>query len=135
MSLLTKFLGATAALALTAGAALADPAIIYHLGGKFDKSFNDAAFHGAEKWAKETGGKFREVEIQSEAQREQVLRRLAESGANPQGLWDDDEDWRGAERVIDDVGERFGRDLVRPASLLRPTAELGPSKRRPRLDD
>ncbi len=83
MSLMTKFLGATAALALTAGAALADPAIIYDLGGKFDKSFNEAAFHGAQKWAKETGGKFREVEIQSEAQREQVLRRLAESGANP----------------------------------------------------
>jgi DNA polymerase-4 len=63
------------------------------------------------------------------------MEQLAESGANPQGLWDDDEDWRGAERVIDDVGERFGRDLVRPASLLRPTAELGPSKRRPHLDD
>ena len=83
MSLMTKFLGAAATLALTAGAALADPAIIYDLGGKYDKSFNEAAFHGAEKWAKETGGKFKEVEMQSEAQREQALRRLAESGANP----------------------------------------------------
>ena len=83
MSLMTQFLGAAATLALTAGAALADPAIIYDLGGKYDKSFNEAAFHGAEKWAKETGGKFKEVEMQSEAQREQALRRLAESGANP----------------------------------------------------
>ena len=40
MKIIQKFLGATAALALTAGAALADPALIYDLGGKFDKSFN-----------------------------------------------------------------------------------------------
>ncbi|HAQ46411.1 MAG TPA: BMP family ABC transporter substrate-binding protein, partial [Rhodobacter sp.] len=33
--------GAVAALALTCGAAAADPAIIYDLGGKFDKSFNE----------------------------------------------------------------------------------------------
>ncbi|MBI1218375.1 MAG: BMP family ABC transporter substrate-binding protein [Rhodobacteraceae bacterium] len=83
MSLMTKFLGAAATLALTAGAALADPAIIYDLGGKYDKSFNEAAFHGAERWAKDTGGKFKEIEMQSEAQREQALRRLAEAGANP----------------------------------------------------
>jgi DNA polymerase-4 len=59
------------------------------------------------------------------------LEQLAEAGSNPRGLWDDDEDWRDAERVIDDVGERFGPDVVRPASLLRPAAETGPSKRRP----
>ena len=75
--------GAVAALALTCGAAAADPAIIYDLGGKFDKSFNEAAFAGATKWATETGGTFKELEMQSEAQREQALRRLAESGANP----------------------------------------------------
>ena len=39
MTLMKKFLGASV-LALSAGAALADPAIIYDLGGKFDKSFN-----------------------------------------------------------------------------------------------
>lgn len=43
MTLMQKFLGATAALALSAGAVLADPAIIYDLGGKFDKSFNQEA--------------------------------------------------------------------------------------------
>ena len=48
MKIIQKFLGATAALALTAGAALADPALIYDLGGKFDKSFNEAAHNGAE---------------------------------------------------------------------------------------
>ncbi|KAB2886688.1 MAG: BMP family ABC transporter substrate-binding protein [Albidovulum sp.] len=83
MTLQRKFLGAAAVLALTSGAALADPAIIYDLGGKFDKSFNEAAYNGAEKWKAETGGTYKELEMQSEAQREQALRRLAEAGANP----------------------------------------------------
>lgn len=83
MTLMQKFLGASAALALSAGAALADPALIFDLGGKFDKSFNEAAFNGAQRWADKTGGSFLEIELQSEAQREQALRRFAESGANP----------------------------------------------------
>ncbi|MBO9478648.1 BMP family ABC transporter substrate-binding protein [Shimia sp. R11_0] len=83
MSLMHKFLGAAAAAALSAGAALAEPALIFDLGGKFDKSFNEAAFSGATRWAEETGGSFREIELQSEAQREQALRRFAEAGANP----------------------------------------------------
>ena len=83
MTLMKHLLGASALLALSAGAALADPAIIYDLGGKNDKSFNQAAFAGAEKWAKETGGTYKELEMQNEAQREQALRQLAEAGANP----------------------------------------------------
>ncbi|WP_457647020.1 BMP family lipoprotein [Profundibacter sp.] len=83
MTLMQKFLGAAATLALSAGAALADPAIIFDLGGKFDKSFNEAAFTGAKRWAEETGGNFREIELTSEAQREQALRRFAEAGYNP----------------------------------------------------
>jgi len=82
MTFMKSLMGATA-IALAAGAALAEPAIIYDLGGKFDKSFNEAAFNGAERWAKETGGTYKELEMQSEAQREQALRRLAEAGANP----------------------------------------------------
>jgi basic membrane protein A len=78
-----QFLGAAATLALTAGVAAAEPAIIFDLGGKFDKSFNEAAFNGAERWAKETGGTYKELEMQDEAQREQALRRLAEAGSNP----------------------------------------------------
>ncbi len=83
MTLMKHLLGASALLALSAGAALADPAIIYDLGGKNDKSFNEAAFNGAERWAKETGGTYKELEMQNEAQREQALRQLAEAGANP----------------------------------------------------
>ncbi|WP_146586415.1 BMP family lipoprotein [Puniceibacterium confluentis] len=83
MTLMQKFLGAAATLALTAGAAHADPALIYDLGGKFDKSFNEAAFNGATKWAEESGGTFKDIELQSEAQREQALRRFAEAGFNP----------------------------------------------------
>ena len=83
MTLMKSLMGAAAGLALTAGAALAEPALIFDLGGKFDKSFNEAAFGGAQRWAEETGESFREIELQSEAQREQALRRFAESGSNP----------------------------------------------------
>ena len=61
----------------------AEPAIVFDIGGKFDKSFNESAWTGAEQWKSETGGSYREIEIQSEAQREQALRRLAEGGSNP----------------------------------------------------
>ncbi len=83
MTLMKHLLGAAATLALTSGVVMAEPAIIFDLGGKFDKSFNEAAFNGAERWAKETGGTYKELEMQSEAQREQALRRLAEAGSNP----------------------------------------------------
>ena len=83
MTLMRTLLGAAAAAALSAGAALAEPALIYDLGGKFDKSFNEAAYNGAVRWSEETGGEFRDIELQSEAQREQALRRFAEAGFNP----------------------------------------------------
>ncbi len=83
MTFIQKLTSGAAALALTAGAALADPALIFDLGGKFDKSFNESAYNGAQRWAEETGGSYNEVELQSEAQREQALRRFAEAGSNP----------------------------------------------------
>ncbi|OUS22478.1 BMP family ABC transporter substrate-binding protein [Litorivita pollutaquae] len=83
MTFMKSLLSAAAATALCAGAALAEPALIFDLGGKFDKSFNEAAFTGAERWVEETGGSFREIELKSEAQREQALRRFAENGNNP----------------------------------------------------
>ena len=83
MSLIKSLLAGSALTALTAGVAFAEPALIFDLGGKFDKSFNEAAFQGAQRWVEETGGTYRELEMQSEAQREQALRRLAEVGANP----------------------------------------------------
>ena len=80
---LMKSLLTGACLSVLPLAALADPALIFDLGGKFDKSFNEAAYVGAERWKAETGGTYKELEMQSEAQREQALRRLAETGANP----------------------------------------------------
>ena len=84
MTLMQKFLGACAALALSAGAAAAEgPALIYDLGGKFDKSFNEAAYNGAQRWAEETGQSYRELEVTAEPQRVQYATRLAEAGFNP----------------------------------------------------
>lgn len=83
MTLMKTLMAGSALAALAAGSALAEPALIFDLGGKFDKSFNEAAYRGAERWAEETGGSYKELEMQSEAQREQALRRLAETGANP----------------------------------------------------
>jgi basic membrane protein A len=86
MKITTKLMGAAAALALTAGAGLAQdaqPGLIIDLGGKFDKSFNESAFNGAQRWAEETGAEYMETELANEAQREQTMRRMAERGANP----------------------------------------------------
>ncbi|MDV3251930.1 BMP family ABC transporter substrate-binding protein [Devosia sp. BK] len=83
-STLTKALsGGLALSAILTGVALADPAVIYDLGGKFDKSFNEAAYNGAEAWKAATGGSFLDLELQNDAQREQALRRFAGQGANP----------------------------------------------------
>ena len=64
MNIVTKMLSAGVGLTMSAGIALAEPAIIFDLGGKFDKSFNESAFTGAQRWADETGGSFREIELQ-----------------------------------------------------------------------
>jgi basic membrane protein A len=66
-----------------ASLAHAQPAIVYDMGGKFDKSFNEAAYNGAERWKKESGKNYLDFEIANEAQREQAMRRMAERGANP----------------------------------------------------
>jgi len=83
-----KFGLALAGLAFAATGALAQetavkPAIVYHLGGKFDKSFNEGVYLGAERFKKETGIDFRDFEPQSDAQLEQALRRFAREGFNP----------------------------------------------------
>ena len=74
---------ALAALALAGASAFAEPAVIYDMGGKFDKSFNQAGFDGAERWKKATGKPYLEFEISNPTQREQAGRRMAERGANP----------------------------------------------------
>ena len=83
MSFIQKCLGSVTALAVMAGAAMAEPALMYDLGGKFDKSFNEAAYNGAKRWAEETGQSYREIEVTAEAQRVQFATRLAEGGFNP----------------------------------------------------
>ena len=67
---------------LAAGVA-AQPAVIYELGGKADRSFNQAAFEGAERWRLATGGRYLEFEVAQSAQREQAARRFAQRGAAP----------------------------------------------------
>jgi basic membrane protein A len=57
------------------------PAVVFDMGGKFDKSFNEAAYNGAERFKKETGIPYREFEVTGEAQREQALRNMARRGS------------------------------------------------------
>jgi basic membrane protein A len=60
-----------------------DPALVYDLGGKFDRSYNEAAFEGAGRWADATGRSVREFELVTEALREAAIRRFAAADANP----------------------------------------------------
>ena len=78
-------LGITAAAFSVVSAYAADlkPAVIYDLGGKNDKSFNESAYTGAERFKAETGIDYKDFEIQNDAQREQSARRFARDGHNP----------------------------------------------------
>ncbi|WP_136616879.1 MULTISPECIES: BMP family lipoprotein [Mesorhizobium] len=79
------FCAAILALELTSSSLASDikPALLYDLGGKFDRSFNENAFNGAEKFKKERGVPFLEFEPNNDAQREQALRTFAQRGADP----------------------------------------------------
>jgi basic membrane protein A and related proteins len=57
------------------------PAIVYDFGGKFDRSFNQSASMGVERFKKDTGVAVREFEIQTASQREQIMRQFARRGA------------------------------------------------------
>ena len=83
-------LGAAALAALlsmpVAGPVWADdiqPAVVFDMGGKFDKSFNEGVYNGVEKFKKETGIPYVDFEITNETQYEQAHRRFAERGQNP----------------------------------------------------
>jgi basic membrane protein A and related proteins len=83
---ISKLSSIVAAALLTSTAVYAadiKPAVVYDLGGKFDKSFNEGVFNGATKFTKDTGVAFRDLEIQNDAQREQVLRKFAKDGYSP----------------------------------------------------
>jgi basic membrane protein A len=69
---------------LTAGAAQAQtfvPGVVFDMGGKFDKSFNESAYNGAERFKRETGTEYREFEVTQEAQREQAMQNMIRRGA------------------------------------------------------
>ena len=59
------------------------PAIVYSMGGKFDKSFNEGVLDGARAFTKQTGIKVRDFEPQQETQQEQALRNFARRGDSP----------------------------------------------------
>src|SRR5271167_72505 len=59
----------------------ASPGIVYAQGAKFDKSFNEAAYTGAERFKAETGIAYHEVEITNDSQRVQALSTLIRRGA------------------------------------------------------
>jgi len=84
--MIRKLLAAVAMTALTAGVSLAGevkPAVVYDIGGKYDKGFNESAYWGAEKFKKDTGTAYQEFEIQNDSQREQAMRKFAERGFSP----------------------------------------------------
>lgn len=70
-------------LAVFSGSAAAAPAVIFDMGGKFDKSFNQGAYEGAERYKGESGDTYREFEVTNPAQREQAIRKMAQRKADP----------------------------------------------------
>ena len=77
-------LAALALLGLAGAAAGQDftPGVVFDVGGKFDKSFNEAAYTGAERFKAETGIAYREFEITNESQREQAFANMARRGVS-----------------------------------------------------
>lgn len=82
-SLLGMAAGVSFSLATASDAKDLTPAILYDLGGKYDKSFNEPAFNGATRFAEEHDISLMEFEPQTDAQKEQALRAFADRGGNP----------------------------------------------------
>jgi len=74
---------AVLAVLFSTSGALAEPAIVYSVGGKFDRSFNESAFAGVKRFRKETGETVREFELERDAQSVQALRNFASRGYEP----------------------------------------------------
>ena len=76
-------IGALAAAALAGSVQAADfkPAVIFDMGGKFDKSFNEGVWNGVKRFIDETGVEVMEFEVTNETQREQAMRRMVSRGA------------------------------------------------------
>jgi len=76
-------LGVILSAAVSAAAADIKPAVVFDMGGKFDKSFNEGVYDGVERFKKETGIGYVDFEITNETQFEQAHRRFAERGQDP----------------------------------------------------
>jgi len=79
----TSAIAGTFLTAMTVSAADISPAVVFDMGGKFDKSFNQGVYDGVERFKEETDIEYREFEVTNETQREQAIRRMAQRGANP----------------------------------------------------
>ena len=64
-----------------AGSHSIKPAVVFDMGGKFDKSFNEGVWNGVKKFTEETGIEVMEFEVTNETQREQAMRRMVDRGA------------------------------------------------------
>ena len=62
------------------------------------------------------------------------MEHLSQGGDQQLGLWDEDDNWREAEDTIDAVTARFGRGMLRPASLLKAQAPRGDAQNAHRID-
>ncbi len=67
--------------AAVAQAADFKPAVVYDMGGKFDKSFNEGVYNGVKRFTEETGIEVAEFEVTNEAQRQRAMERLVQRGA------------------------------------------------------
>ncbi|MBF2735333.1 MAG: BMP family ABC transporter substrate-binding protein [Betaproteobacteria bacterium AqS2] len=103
----------TIALALAvSGAAYAQefkPAVVFDLGGKFDKSFNEGVWNGVKRFSEETGIEVLEYEVSSEAERKQAIERMVKR--------------RGATAVL---GIGFGQaDALAEIAAANPDVQFG----------
>ena len=80
---LLNTLALSVVLATSAQAADLNPAVVFDMGGKFDRSFNQSVYDGMERFKGESGTNYREFEVTNASQREQAIRRFAQRGANP----------------------------------------------------
>ncbi len=74
---------ATFVAAVSGSAALADPAIVYSVGGKFDGSFNESAYNGVQRYTEASGKTVVEFELDRDSQSVQMLRSFAGRGDAP----------------------------------------------------
>ena len=83
MKSLLRLLAAAAFPLAVAAAHAADfnPAVVYDMGGKFDKSFNEGVYNGIQRFTEETGIEVMEFEVTNEAQRQRAMERLIQRGA------------------------------------------------------